>query len=819
MAAQDERISRSLDRIGDKYDILERLNAGGLSAVYKARHRLLDEIRVIKVLRPNQQARVYLNENFLREARMASRLQHAHLVRSYDFAVDDDGFAHIILEYVPGLDLAELMKGCGPLQVAITIEIGRQALDVLGYLHRQGLVHRDISPGNFVLARGHTGAPDIKLIDFGIANAKSRDIRTMSEHLVRDDLPYAAPEQFIGSGEQNMDASSDLYSLGVMLYEMLTAQRPFNGPDSKRIVGSHLASPAIDFAVSDPDEKIPDHLRAVVVKSLAFRPWERYQMAEAFASELAQVQEAFPLPSDALENLQSTLDSNSIDLPNAPGASSRRRQIPVTTKQAVHDSQVVIASVEDLPQAHDSDGDSVSRCAEIIEMCLDVGKLEEAKARLRAASRRFGHGERFEQLVEKLETIDKQRLDAAEKVRGALFEIRSSNLQNAVKILRSAVQVDPFNDQARMLREISEIAVLKENEVIRHLEEIPRAVAEIESLLDSSEFEDASNTLAVAMKTFGETEVFVELKQRLTDERRRERQVFIQGHLAAAKRHCVDREFNQALIELRNASALAPGDPEVCAFLDHTVRQHAIATIREYIDNGNIAEARRALSIAEKLHKENEAFTELRSKLEQHTNADSSAGIQGFLATARLFLKLAEFGSALGELRMAGKIDPLSSEVRALTQEIMQRQTETTIETYLDCGRLADAGRALAVAERIHGKTSLLRELRKRLTAVEIDGGETAVASLIESARHLIEEGDDRSALRILRRAGALDPKNADIKALTKEAICRQMEDAIAGHLKLGALEEAERAITFGEKLFGESSSLNNLRDQLVDLI
>jgi serine/threonine protein kinase len=152
-----------------KYEILDKIKEGGMGAVYKVRHRFLDEIRVIKVIRPALQQSQELADRFLREARMAILLRHPSIAVLHDFAVSDDGQAFIVMEYIAGLTLEEVLISGGPPPLGLALEVASQALRAMGYLHRHGLVHRDVAPDNLMLTRGVDGEPLVKLIDLGIA--------------------------------------------------------------------------------------------------------------------------------------------------------------------------------------------------------------------------------------------------------------------------------------------------------------------------------------------------------------------------------------------------------------------------------------------------------------------------------------------------------------------------------------------------------------------------------------------------------------------------------------------------------------------------
>ena len=152
-----------------KYEILEKIGEGGIGSIYKVRHRLLDEIRVIKVLQPQAATKEDLQKRFLHEARIAIKLKHPNIAQLYDFAITDEGTAYIVMEYIDGVTLDAMSRASGPPSIELAIEISRQALAALSYLHAQHFVHRDVSPDNLMLTKTFEGRPLVKLIDLGIA--------------------------------------------------------------------------------------------------------------------------------------------------------------------------------------------------------------------------------------------------------------------------------------------------------------------------------------------------------------------------------------------------------------------------------------------------------------------------------------------------------------------------------------------------------------------------------------------------------------------------------------------------------------------------
>lgn len=255
------------------YEILEKLGEGGMGAVYKARHMRLKKIVALKVLPRDRELKPEVIARFEREMEAVGKLEHPHLVRAMD-AGEFDGTHFLVMEYVDGVDLSQLVKLQGPLSLADACELIRQAAVGLQHIHEQGLVHRDIKPSNLMLAP--SGA--IKILDLGLAllggdGSSGRELTTTGQMM--GTLDYMAPEQ--GGDTHRVDIRADIYSLGSTLYKLLAGVAPFGDPKFDTPVKKLMA-----LAVQDPlpiEERrsdVPADLAAVIQRMLAKEPDERY---------------------------------------------------------------------------------------------------------------------------------------------------------------------------------------------------------------------------------------------------------------------------------------------------------------------------------------------------------------------------------------------------------------------------------------------------------------------------------------------------------------------------------------------------------------
>ncbi len=276
--------------IAGKYEILEKIREGGMGAIYKVRHRLLDEVRIVKVLRSDLAMDETLRQRFQNEAKFAIQLRHPHIAHLYDFSVSDDATsAYIVMEYIDGVTLQELIAESGPPTLGLAVEIASQALRAIGHLHQQGFVHRDVASDNLMLTRDFQGDPLVKLIDLGIAKGQEQDLNLTATGIFMGKVRYSAPELFKAKGgAAALDERSDIYSFGILLYELLTGKSPVSGESFSEIVAGHLFRPPLPFEESDPDGLVPEGLRALTLEALEKDPGKRIPSTELFLERLAE---------------------------------------------------------------------------------------------------------------------------------------------------------------------------------------------------------------------------------------------------------------------------------------------------------------------------------------------------------------------------------------------------------------------------------------------------------------------------------------------------------------------------------------------------
>lgn len=264
-------------RVGD-YEILQILGSGGMGRVYKVRNVLSDRIEAMKVLLPDLEGNPGLAERFMREIKVQASLDHPNIAALHT-ALRIDNQLVMLMEYVEGVPLDKMMEA-GRIPIDRAVDYIAQVLSALSYAHARGVVHRDLKPGNMMILPN--GA--VKLMDFGIARMTADRKLTQTGNTIGS-LYYMSPEQIKGAADP--DPRSDLYSLGVSLFEVITGARPFQGDSEYSIMAAHLKKnpPApIDFSPN-----LPAGLNEIILQSLEKEPAKRFQTADAFRNALLYV--------------------------------------------------------------------------------------------------------------------------------------------------------------------------------------------------------------------------------------------------------------------------------------------------------------------------------------------------------------------------------------------------------------------------------------------------------------------------------------------------------------------------------------------------
>ncbi|MCA9801173.1 MAG: protein kinase [Cyanobacteria bacterium HKST-UBA02] len=284
----DPMIGYIIDR---KYQIESVIGHGGMGVVYKVRHLVLDRYFAIKVLHPYLASDSRNKRRFQREAQAASRLTHPNLATVFDWDVLEDGRPYLVMYYIEGVKLSDLILNNHSVPIAIWLSIFTQICDALSHAHNQGVIHRDLKPSNIILSKTGDTAHFVKIVDFGIAkllqeSSEARDLTQAGE--VFGSPLYMSPEQCLG---QNLDIRSDIYSLGCVMYEALTGLPPFFGSSVYDTMNKQIVEPArrIKDVERSSFVEIPDELELVVMRCLEKDRDKRYESMLKVRTDLERI--------------------------------------------------------------------------------------------------------------------------------------------------------------------------------------------------------------------------------------------------------------------------------------------------------------------------------------------------------------------------------------------------------------------------------------------------------------------------------------------------------------------------------------------------
>ncbi|HWL88282.1 MAG TPA: serine/threonine-protein kinase, partial [Polyangiaceae bacterium] len=283
---------RTLPQRGDvlvgKYRVERVIGDGGMCVVYAAEHLQLEDWVAIKVLRTDWVDRPEVVERFLREGKTATRIRSEHVVRTFDVGTLDDGTPCLVMEYLVGSDLDQLLTANGPLPVPAAVDYLLQAGEAIAEAHLLGIVHRDLKPANLFLTRRADGSPWIKVLDFGISkiapHATRRDLVLTGTHAIMGSPRYMSPEQMRSSME--VDHRADIWALGIILHEFISGQPPFDGDTMPEICAQILEKPAPLLTSLCPD--VLPEMEAIVLRCLEKDPAKRFANLGEWAAALRE---------------------------------------------------------------------------------------------------------------------------------------------------------------------------------------------------------------------------------------------------------------------------------------------------------------------------------------------------------------------------------------------------------------------------------------------------------------------------------------------------------------------------------------------------
>ncbi len=321
--------------VADRYHILKKLGEGGMGAVYLGEHVKMGRKSAIKVMMASMAHDPDAVARFNREASNASRISHPNVCQIFDFGETSDGLIYLAMEFIEGKSLKDLVEHEGAIPAARAASIVRQAADALQAAHDLGIVHRDIKPDNIMLCQGRDGSDVVKVVDFGIARAVGGDEsgqKVTKTGLVVGTPEYMSPEQLSGD---KLDGRSDIYSLGLVLYRMLTGTLPFQADSAQETMIKRLTDDPMPLSDARTDIEFPPKLQLVMNTALARSAAERYQQASEFGRDTMDAVAGMAMPSTRVQQAHegATHVMSKEELTQATKAQSASKKAPPPPKK------------------------------------------------------------------------------------------------------------------------------------------------------------------------------------------------------------------------------------------------------------------------------------------------------------------------------------------------------------------------------------------------------------------------------------------------------------------------------------------------------
>src|SRR3954469_25673432 len=815
--------SNMLTKIG-KYDVVEILGKGGMAVVYKARDNRIGGLGAIKMMTGGFSDNPDLLKRFYREAQSTGMLQHGNIVIVYDLG-DLDGNPYLVMEFLEGEPLDKLVATRRELSLVQKLDYIIQCCNGLNYAHQRGIVHRDIKPANLMILKEGSA---VKIVDFGIARIGDASMTRTGQ--VVGTITYMSPEQI---NAQVVDGRSDVFSTGVMLYELLTYALPFDGRDTAATLLKiiHEPPPPLKNFLSE----YPPELEEILLKALAKDREERYATAEDFAFDLSRVQEQLKksMVSDYVTRAKTSIDKQELNR----AKELLQQVLKVDTQHSVakdlmHEVQQRLQKQvrgEQVRQLRSHAEDALAQqqledALSYVDQAISLDKTNpellnlrdlalQAKIRRdkttdelrRAESGQLsGHLEEALQHVEAALKLDPDNTQAKalyasiskelqsrskdQKVKGFVDEARkhitSRKFTDAFDMLKRAEQISPSSPEVHALMNLASSG--REQELRRR--ELERIVTEIEEALAKDDFAGASAKAEAALQKHTNEPALLKLKA-LADKQRdaAERRKFIDEQMAVARKLLDGGRAGEALALLEQAAQKVPGESRLQSLLaivrdsadrerNEKIKQQYVQKAKEAMRHKDYAVAVQILEAASReLDDSAEVYDLLHFAREEASQSDKRRKVESVADEAHRLMNEEEYERAAQLLEAALKESP-DDELRAVLTEARRGVEEFTrkLEAALNKAQgLIRDGRVNDAVAFLEAQPQSYARSSQFCTVLEKARGQQdqsrSVGSAIEKARQALAQGDVAAALNIAYACAKTYGETPEIKAAIAE--------------------------------------------------
>jgi hypothetical protein len=748
-----------LKKLG-KYEVLGELGHGAMGVVYRARDPIINRLVALKTITTGLASDPGLLERFYREAQSAGGLQHPNIVTIYDMG-EAANLPYIAMELVEGENLEQVIARRAPLPMTLKLAYAMQACRAFDFAHKRGIVHRDIKPGNVMLSKDGT----VKVVDFGIARVLENS-KTQTGMLIGT-FAYMSPEQYHG---EHADERSDIWSFGVLLYELLCYQRPFVKPTPAGLMNAICNEEPTPLNVHMAE--VPNELQVVVSKILQKAPSDRYQSMEDVLLELDPVLKTLQvqLVVDLVDQSRLLIEQN--EFIQARDLLRQALQVESSNVQArglLEKANVGIKRLANRPKAQ--------QCVERGHALLEEGKLQQAKLEAEHSlefDSTFAPGLELQRaIVEKLERA-RQVADWLEAARQRLAE----GLPEEAQIeLAKVLQAEPANAQALALQQQATRERIERERRQRLSEGLRRA----RELWTHQKFVDCVDLLGDLEKNFPEEDEVRRLLETVREdqaEQQKQQGLVESRNLLAAGHH------EDCLGRLTQLQKQFPRDEEIPQLLEEVRRDQAnqrrlqgLSEARNLLSEGQFDKCESVLSSLSKEFPEDPEIARLLESVHQN---QAEQRRQAAYAQARNLLSARRYDDCSALLKNLEKEFPGDEEILRLQRVVREEQAQQRKRTGLEEARNLLAARrydeCVAILSKLDREFPRDVDILKLQATVREDQAKQRRLQQIEEARNLLASKDYERALQLLTSLQKEFPQEPDIRNLLEAARNEQAE-------------------------------------------